>query len=426
MQLDISWSQARSLGKPPGDRALARSGKPGGKSMAHLLDTARGRGAGAGASGTMGIAQIDRFLGPIYDGPLETPPWNTVLSLLRENLRAAHVTLILRPPSWDSSGVIVNTDSASDQATESYKAHFFAIDPFVRLPDDQIVTPEELIGDRWLKSPLYREYLRPLDIRHIIGADIYTPEGIECRFRVTRSHNAPPFSEQDKALCRFLLPHFKRAIQLHSRLDYLESEREFFAGTVNRLQMGMINLSASGSVLASNAEARRILLERDGIWLSGNTLCVDSKQESRELQQLIREAAHGQAGIDGPPAVVDAMSLTRPSGRAKLGVVAKTIATGPWSESRQRPAAVLFLRDPEASATQPSQDVMRQLFGFSRMESALAVHLADGLTLDEAAAQLKIRRNTARTYLRYIFCKTGVTRQTLLVRMLLNSVVRLG
>ena len=41
--------------------------------------------------------------------------------------------------------------------------------------------------------------------------------------------------------------------------------------------------------------------------------------------------------------------------------------------------------------------------------------------LDEAALKLSIRRNTARTHLRSIFCKTGVTRQTLLVKLLLNS-----
>jgi len=52
--------------------------------------------------------------------------------------------------------------------------------------------------------------------------------------------------------------------------------------------------------------------------------------------------------------------------------------------------------------------------------------LAKGNTLDEAADKLGVRRNTARTHLRSIFGKTGVTRQTMLVRMLLKSVISLG
>ncbi|MNU04988.1 hypothetical protein D3C72_2496320 [compost metagenome] len=39
---------------------------------------------------------------------------------------------------------------------------------------------------------------------------------------------------------------------------------------------------------------------------------------------------------------------------------------------------------------------------------------------------LNIRRNTARAHLRAIFSKTGVRRQTELVRIMLNSVMAVG
>ena len=126
------------------------------------------------------------------------------------------------------------------------------------------------------------------------------------------------------------------------------------------------------------------------------------------------------------PGVVQALSITRPSGRAKLGVLIRAIPLGQWSESRQRPGTVVFLRDPESSGAQPSQELVRRLFGLTRMEAQLALLLTEGLTLDEADEQMNVRRNTARTHLRSIFSKTGVTRQTMLVRLLLNSVISLG
>jgi DNA-binding CsgD family transcriptional regulator len=107
-------------------------------------------------------------------------------------------------------------------------------------------------------------------------------------------------------------------------------------------------------------------------------------------------------------------------------VLVMAIPMGMWWESRQRPAAAVFLRDPESNAAQPSQELVRRLFGLTRMEAALALLLAEGFTLDEAAEKMNVRRNTARTHLRSIFCKTGVTRQTMLVRLLLNSVITLG
>jgi DNA-binding CsgD family transcriptional regulator len=370
------------------------------------------------------LALLDQLLGAIYEGPVESPPWSTALQMLRDQLKAGHVTLMLRPPSPDSSGVMINTGPVTAQGVESYETHFFALDPFVRLREGEVVTAEELIGREWLQSAFYREYLKPLDIRHLLGADIYTKEGIECRLRVTRAHDAKPFSAEDRLLVRFLLPHLKRSIQLHAHLDFLECERQLFAGTVNRMLLGIISFDQAGNILETNQEAKRILAEKDGIWLSGSSLSVDSSQESRELQRMIKQALADASGQT--PGLVEAMSITRPSGRSKLGVLVKAIPPGQWSESRHRPTVAVFLRDPESNAAQPSQELVRRLFGLTRMEAQLALLLAEGYTLDEAAEKMNVRRNTARTHLRSIFCKTGVTRQTMLVRLLLNSVITLG
>ena len=376
---------------------------------------------------SFGLEVLDDLLGALYDGPMESPPWQTALQKMRDVLKAAHVTLMLRPPEPGSSGVMINTGAVKAEAVVSYETHFFSLDPFVRLQEGEVVTAEELIGKEWLQSPVYKEYLEPLNIRHLLGADIYTQEGIECRLRVTRSQDAKSFTAQDKALCRFLLPHLKRSIQLHAKLDVLECERQLFAGTVNRLLLGIVRLSSDGSITEMNQEAKRILAEKDGLWLSGNSISVDNSGESRELQNMIRQALAGPAPADEGPAMASAMSITRPSGRAKVGVLVRAVPMGAWSESsKQRTAAAIFLRDPESNAAQPSHELVRRLFGLTRMEAALALLLAEGATLDEAAEKMNVRRNTARTHLRSIFCKTGVTRQTMLVRLLLNSVITLG
>ncbi|TDU32119.1 LuxR family transcriptional regulator [Panacagrimonas perspica] len=385
--------------------------------------------AGATAlTGTAAWPLLDRLLSAIYEGPLESPPWQSALQMLRDTLQAGHVTLMLRPPSPDSAGVMINTGSTTVEAVKSYETHFFALDPFVRLQEGEVVTAEELIGKQWLDSPVYREYLKPLDIRHLLGADMYTRDGIECRLRITRGHDAQPFTAAEKGLCSTLLPHLKRSIQLHARLDSLECERQLFAGTINRMLLGIISFTQTGQILEMNQEAKRILGEKDGIWLSGSTLTADSVQEGRELQRMLKQAfsEHSPASDEEGPGVVQALSITRPSGRAKLGVLIRAIPLGQWSESRQRPGTVVFLRDPESSGAQPSQELVRRLFGLTRMEAQLALLLTEGLTLDEAAEQMNVRRNTARTHLRSIFSKTGVTRQTMLVRLLLNSVISLG
>jgi DNA-binding CsgD family transcriptional regulator len=74
----------------------------------------------------------------------------------------------------------------------------------------------------------------------------------------------------------------------------------------------------------------------------------------------------------------------------------------------------------------PTLKLAQQLFQLTPAETSLAIQLANGLSLEEAAEALNIRRNTARAHLRSIFSKTGVRRQTELVRIFLNSVAWLG
>jgi DNA-binding CsgD family transcriptional regulator len=103
----------------------------------------------------------------------------------------------------------------------------------------------------------------------------------------------------------------------------------------------------------------------------------------------------------------------------------QAITPDAWSEGKHRPCAAVFLRDADSKAAPPVR-LAQDLFQLTGAETMLAIQLANGLSLEEAAEALNIKRNTARAHLRSIFSKTGVRRQTELVRIFLNSVVLLG
>ncbi len=103
----------------------------------------------------------------------------------------------------------------------------------------------------------------------------------------------------------------------------------------------------------------------------------------------------------------------------------QSISADRWTEGKHRPSVAVFVRDSDSKATPPVR-LAQELFQLTAAETMLATQLANGLSLEEAAEALNIRRNTARAHLRSIFSKTGVRRQTELVRIFLNSVVMLG
>lgn len=85
----------------------------------------------------------------------------------------------------------------------------------------------------------------------------------------------------------------------------------------------------------------------------------------------------------------------------------------------------LVLTDPERTAEGPAEHVAR-LFQLSPAESKLARLLAMGRSLAEAAEELGVTQNTARTVVKRVFARTGTRSQRDLVRLLVTSATGLA
>src|SRR5580700_6555234 len=108
---------------------------------------------------SLSLSDFSELLAAIYEGPLETVPWKSALDLLRRHLRASYVTLMLRPPSAEREALMVNSAGDLPITREAeYNKHYYALDPFVDLPPDRVVTVNELIGDaNWRESEFYKQ-----------------------------------------------------------------------------------------------------------------------------------------------------------------------------------------------------------------------------------------------------------------------------
>ena len=80
-------------------------------------------------------------------------------------------------------------------------------------------------------------------------------------------------------------------------------------------------------------------------------------------------------------------------------------------------AAVLYLMCPD-QGTARGLDPICQLHGLSPVETRLVTHLVAGLTVNDAAVEMRIKPDTARAYLKQVFAKTGTHRQSSLVRII--------
>lgn len=365
---------------------------------------------------------LSHILGAIYDAALDEAGWVSCLEAIRIEMGGNYASLIVRTETTDDIGLIVS--AGNDQPNLDPGNPYIAMSPFTGMQPDQLVTIGDVISEKdWRASTYYQDYCRPQGVFHVLAADISTRNGGVYGFRVTRPETAPDFSRADLEFCRLLVPHIKRALNLHLSINQDRKVSTLYSHAMAQLMVGVVVLDQDGQVLECNPAATTILESKDGLKVVGRQLEAAYANDNRKLQGLVRDAlVHPHAAR---LSLTEAMSVSRPSGRLSWGLIVQSISSDQWTEGKQRPSVAVFVRDTEGKVDPPVR-MAQQLFQLTPAETALAIQLANGLSLEEAAEMLGIKRNTARAHLRSIFSKTGVRRQTELVRIFLNSVAWLS
>lgn len=250
-------------------------------------------------------------------------------------------------------------------------------------------------------------------------------EGDAARYTLTvlRELSAPGFDTEEASVCEILVSQLRRGAELSARIGASEIERALYSRVMDRLSVGVVILDETGRVVRCSSAAEAALAARDGIQLQAGKLRAASAREDRDLQAAIRAVLQPCEGADRPAS--RGLSLSRPSGSRNLGVIVQPVPAGGGSGLAASARVAVYIRDPEASA-EVEGELVRQLFDLTPAEAAVARRLTAGLSLEDAASSLDISRNTARAHLRSIFSKSGITRQTELVRLMLNSAAVLG
>lgn len=91
-------------------------------------------------------------------------------------------------------------------------------------------------------------------------------------------------------------------------------------------------------------------------------------------------------------------------------------------EGARRQLVMVQLIDPAAELALPLETLVRH-YDLTQAEGRLVEQLVRGKTLGEAAVAMRLKEQTARTYLKHIFQKTGLRRQVELIRMVLAGAV---
>jgi DNA-binding CsgD family transcriptional regulator len=264
-------------------------------------------------------------------------------------------------------------------------------------------------------SEFYADYLRRVGMYHGIGGTIANDSASASFVSSIRSSAAGPYEENETRILESLLPHLRRALQIERRVALTEHTSSTALGALECLADGCLLLDAEGRVLFANRAAERILRSGDGLRVRNRLLEPAAAEDARRLNSEIRQVLKTATG--GGQSAGGSVSVGRPSGKPSYSLLVCPAGRTAFPLSGIYAAAAIFVSDP-CCGPRPSEPALSRLYGLTRAEARLATALLAGQGLRQAAAELEISVNTAKTHLQRIFEKTGTHRQSELLRVL--------
>jgi DNA-binding CsgD family transcriptional regulator/PAS domain-containing protein len=356
-----------------------------------------------------------RLVVAAYDAAIDPTMWPQFLARYVDATRA-DVAFIQCHRLAERRSELLATFGMASRFADSYNSHYSRMNVWrehgAHLYVDGAVLLDEAFYPRDLlkRTEFYNDHLLPNGVTRCLTGVISCREGAAVVLTAMRGEGKPPFDAADSYVIRQLLSHLGRAYRLHERLHVLESGE----AVLNGLNLGIILLSGDGRAVFTNRAADEMVRANDGLLLHHGQLAASNREPDAGLRRLVRYATAPVDVGDCPPGVL----VTRPSGRPPFHVTASPLRRTPRPlVGTTPPAAVVLITDPERQRP-VAADSLRHTYGLTPREAVLAIALGQGQTLDEAAEQLQMRYETARTHLRRILSKTETSRQTELALLL--------
>lgn len=282
------------------------------------------------------------------------------------------------------------------------------------ITDEDLVTPEEQAA-----SGFYQEWLRHLGIYHMVGA-VFPGVGNKIGvLGIHRPREGGAYTQAERRKVALILPHLQRALNLRQRLAAMCQTHAATLQALDRLDTGVLIVDRYCLILQTSAMAETLLRDNREIGITAGRLFLAQPPLHEKLRAMVGAAIDTARGKATP--LGSALSIPR-AGRMPLAIEVTPLRplASPVS---QRPAALIFIRDPQMPIAETR---LRELFGLTRTEATVATLLAQGKSLDEISTQISSGPTTVRSHLKQIFAKTGTHRQAEVVALVARSVSSVG
>ena len=269
-------------------------------------------------------------------------------------------------------------------------------------------------------SALYLDWMKPHGIYHVGGAQLVDTDSHKAGIAILRDEKAGVWTDGDLRVIDEILPHLRRALNIHSEFTFLRLKQDALLKGLDRLVIGLILYDRTGQPVYINPTAHAIIESHPGMMLQDGDLFLTNADDEKNLRKTIIDTAAIDPEDSWKQSV--AIGITHPDVEAPLPLLVTPMHANLITSDLDYDGAkvAVFLSDPNMQ--QPiSIDNLVSVYRLTPSEAQVAISLANGHSIDEIADSSNHSSHTIRSQLKSVFRKTGVSRQSELIKLLLTG-----
>lgn len=355
------------------------------------------------------------LLATLYAAPLDEERWQQFLAQICDLTESIYGIFSSNDSALERRILAHSGMPAFSEAYRQYNQSFRQKDPFregfLRHPRVGIIEGNELCPHQELvKTEIYREFLRPLQLHHMTFMVLSMSP---CKYELIsmwRGAGQPQLDREAHELLQMLMPHLQTALNVRRMLGAAESRAQTAETLLDANATAAVLLDDRGQVLYMNQAARNLALAADGLRLDGDRLSPSDASARTRFRALVLAAAATDRPQPG-----GAIALSRASGQRPLQVLVTPFR--PPQPHRSDARVLVLASDPEVAIHFPDA-VLRALYDLTPAETEIANGLLTGFSLEEVALLRKVSVATVRSQMKNLLGKTSTRRQGDLVRLL--------
>lgn len=376
-----------------------------------------------GRTAIRSMTSLGEMIEAIYASPVDGGGWRDAMQLLHARFGSNMEALYFLDYA-DQSKRIVELQGVEPCWLERFNSMYFRADnPWVQHAawgqrPGAVRTGRQLaehVGDADVlrRSTYFNEWMRPQRFEHIMGVTSYAQDGVIANISLFRPPDRPWFDDAEIADMQALTPHIQRAFGFCMRLESATQSARLGLAALDALAEGFALVDEHGRLRHANPALESWLRKGDLLEEKAGRLQACTPAGAQTLAALIADTALGLAPHPG------GVDLIGPGGQI-LNARAMPVRGAGLRYLPARAYVLLMFSEPRADDAARLQQAGAR-YRLTRAEQRLALHLAAGTSLRDAAQRCGIGYGTARGYLKLLFQKTGTHRQGELVALLLGS-----